>query len=196
MGWWAGRGKTFKGAQQGTYKGYCALTLCYHWMKVVIKFGLDVNINTDRIRMYAPQIQYVISHFIEKDGTTKQVAIDTHNQLLESTKKVATSLHGINVYKKKFGVMTDMQLMQQMYNSHIMCSNEVLELEGGKYAGWKNDHIIVEERLVEDDCSKMKFRDCPERKYLVQHCFEKNSLGMNLEDFVALFLRTTKIAVK
>jgi len=57
-------------------------------MKVMIKFGLDVNINTDRIRMYAPQIQYVISHFIEKDGTTKQVAIDTHNQLLESTKKL------------------------------------------------------------------------------------------------------------
>ena len=88
MGWWDGRGKTFKGAQQGTYQGYCALTLCYHWMKVVLKFGLDVNINTDRIRMYAPQIQYVISHFIEKDGTTKQVAIDTHNQLLESTKKL------------------------------------------------------------------------------------------------------------
>ena len=86
MGWWDGRGKTFRGAQQGTYQGYCALTLCYHWMKVVLKFGLDVNINTNRIRMYAPQIQYVISHFIEKDGTTKQVAIDTHNQLLESTK--------------------------------------------------------------------------------------------------------------
>jgi len=79
-----------------------------------------------------------------------------------------------------------MQLMQQMYNSHIMCSNEVLELEGGKYGGWKNDHIIVEERLVEDDSSKMEFRDNPERKYLVQHCFEKTSLGMNLDDFVAL----------
>ena len=59
--------------------------------------------------------------------------------------KKATTLHGVNVYKKKFGVMADLQLMQQMYNSHIMCSNEVLELEGGKYAGWKNDHIIVEE---------------------------------------------------
>ena len=33
----------------------------------------------------------------------------------------------------------------------------------------------------------MEFRENPERMYLVQHCFEKTSLGMNLEDFVALF---------
>ena len=64
-GWFSGD-KNMKGAAQGTYQLYCALNLCYEWMQVVIKFGLDIKLDNKKLNHHAPLMLDVISRFIQK----------------------------------------------------------------------------------------------------------------------------------
>ena len=149
-GWFSGD-KNMKGAAQETYQLYCALNLCYEWMQVVIKFGLDFKLDSKKLNHHAPLMLDVISHFIEKNADAKGAAVNAHNKLLDASSKFGTAVAGIDIYKMKTKHLTPMQLAQQMYNAHIYCSNNLLELEAGTYVEWKSEKLQVKMRGGEEE---------------------------------------------
>ena len=148
-----------------------------------------MDIDTTKTELYAPAINPIISHFIEKDAELKKKAIYFHKSLWAPIDKFQTNVTGVNVYRFRCKTMTPMQLMLQMYNSYICCSKDILEIEKGKYLGWNKNNLQWEPRQDEIDYTEKELKENPEKEYLVQHCFGKHRLGVNLQDFFTFFAK-------